>query len=57
VLSAVQAGKLFSKLTKMAAAKIKDEGKLGPSRDDSNDSGELGVAVLQHVLVVRWQAG
>jgi hypothetical protein len=35
---AAQAGKLFNKLTKIAAAKIKDEGKLG-LREDSNGSG------------------
>jgi hypothetical protein len=39
-----QAGKLFNKLTKMAAAKIKDEGKLG-LREDSNDAGGGGMAM------------
>lgn len=33
-----QAGKLFNKLTKMAAAKLKEDNKLG-IREDSTDSG------------------
>jgi hypothetical protein len=33
-----QAGKLFNKLTKMAAAKLKEDNKLG-GREDRTDSG------------------
>jgi hypothetical protein len=34
-----QAGKLFNKLTKMAAAKLKEDNKLG-GREDSTDLGK-----------------